>query len=106
MNITSTISIESTYKIVSGDTKQINVTVNLLNEAQPALAKQVTIYYKSLNGWLIPNATNNYEIVDYGNGTYIASFNADVTLQNVEVSAHVLDQREIYVQANATSTQI
>jgi hypothetical protein len=106
MNITTTVSIESTYRIVSGDTKQVNVTVNLLNEAQPALAELVTIYYRSSNGWLIPNATNNYEIVDYGNGTYIASFNADIPLQSVEVSAHVLDQREIYVQANATSIQI
>ena len=106
MNITTTVSVESTYRTISGDTKQVNVTVNLLNEAQPALAKQVTIYYKVSNSWLIPNATNNYEVTDYGNGTYIASFNAYIPSQSVEVSAHVVDRREIYVQANATSTQI
>jgi hypothetical protein len=106
MNITTTVLIESTYRIVNGDTKHVNVTINLLNEAQPALAEQITIYYKVSNTWLIPNATNNYEITDYGNGTYIASFNADIPAQNVEVSAHVVDKREIFVQANATSTEI
>lgn len=106
MNITTMVLIESTYRIVSGDTKQVNVTINLLNEAQPALAEQVIIYYKVPNSWLIPDATNNYEVIDYGNGTYRASFNADIPSQSVEVSAHVADKREIYVQANATSTQI
>jgi hypothetical protein len=106
MNITTTVLIESTYRIVSGDTKQVNVTINLLNEAQPALAEQVTIYYKVSNSWLIPNATNSYEIIDYGNGRYTASFNADIPSQGVEVSAHVVDKRKIYVLANATSTQI
>jgi hypothetical protein len=106
MNITTTVELESTYRIVSGDTKQVNVTIDLLNEAQPALAKQVTIYYKVSNSWLIPNATNNYEITDYGNGTCTASFNSYIPSPTVEVSAHVVDQREIYVQTNATSTQI
>jgi len=104
INITTTLQIESTYQTVSGDVKQVDVIINGLNEAEPALAKQITIYYKLLGNWLIPNATNNYEIFDYGNGTYTASFMASIPSQNVEVSAHVIDQRQIYVQANATST--
>ena len=108
INITTTLLVESTYQVGVGDEKQVNVTINLLNEGKPALAKQITIYYKDqLNNWLIPDETNNnYTISDYGNGTYLASFVASIPSPNVEVSAHVFDQREIYVQANETSTQI
>jgi len=106
MNITTAVFIESSYQTVSGDTKQVNVTISLLNEEAPALAKQIAIYYRFLDSWQIPDATNNYNILDYGNGTYIASFVANILSQNVEVSVHIVDQREIYVQANATSTQI
>jgi len=106
MNITTAVLIESSYQAASGDVKQVNITFNLLIEGEPALAEQITIYYKVLDGWQIANATNNYTILDYGNGTYFASFLANIPSPNVEVSAHVADQREIYVQANATSTQI
>jgi len=107
VNVTTTLLIESTYQKVQGNEKQINVTINLLNEAEPALAKQVTVYYKVLDSWLIPDETNNnYAILDYGNGTYLASFIANIPAQTVEISAHVTDQRDIYVQANATSTQL
>jgi hypothetical protein len=108
INITTTLLVESTYQEGLGDEKQVNVTINLLNEGKPALAKQITIYYKDqLNNWLIPDETNNnYTISDYGNGTYLASFVASIPSPNVEVSAHVFDQREVYVQDNATSTQI
>jgi len=106
MNITSTVFIESSYQTLSGDTKQVNVTINVFNEENTALAKQITIYYKLLDSWQIPNATNSYTISDYGNGTYIASFAANIPSLNVEVSAHIVDQRGIYVKANATSIQI
>ncbi len=108
LNITTTLLVESTYQEGLVDEKQVNVTVNLLNEGDPALAKQITVYYKDqLNNWLIPDETsNNYTISDYGNSTYLASFVASIPGENVEVSTHVVDQREIYVQANATSTQI
>jgi hypothetical protein len=97
---------ESTFRKTVGNEKQINITINLLNEGTPALAKQITVYYKRLDSWLTIDETNNYMILDYGNGTYLASFVARIPGQDVEVSAHVFDQREIYVQANSTSTQI
>ncbi len=108
INVTTTILIESTYRQIQGDEKEINVTINLLNEGNPALARQITIYYNDQQGnWLVPDETsNNYTISDYGNSTYLASFVASIPGQDVEVSAHVVDQREIYVQANATSTEI
>lgn len=105
-NITTTVTVESHYLILSGDAKQVNVTVNLLNEDKPALTNQIIIYYRGANSWQIPNADNNYEITDYGNGTYTASFVADIPGPAVEVSGRVIDQRQIVVQANATSAQI
>lgn len=106
INITTTVFVESSYQTVSGDVKEVKVTINLFNEAESVLAKQITVYYRLLGSWQIPDATNNYVILDYGNGTYIASFVANIPSQNVEVSAHTVDQRGIHVQANATSTEI
>jgi len=106
MNITTTLLIESSHQTVSGNVKQVNVTLNLFNEAEPASARQITVYYKVLDAWQIPDETNNYTILNYGNGTCLASFVASIPSQNVEVSAHLVDQRGIYVQANATSAQI
>lgn len=102
-NITTMLTIESHYHTLSGDTKQVNITVNLLNEGKPALASNITIYYAGANDWQIPNASNSYEITDYGNGTYTASFVADIANPTFEVSAHVTDLRQILVQADAIS---
>jgi hypothetical protein len=105
MNITTTLLIQGTYKNMSDNSKQVNVTCNLLNEGKPALANNLTLYYKDLNGWLTPSSqNNNYTITDYGNGTYFMSFVANISSSTVEVSVHASDQREINVQANVTCT--
>ncbi len=106
INITTTLLVESTYQERLGDEKQVNVTISLSNEGKPGLAKQITVFYRVLDDWLIPDETSNYAILDYGNGTYVASFVANIPSLNPEVSIYVVDQREIHVQANATSTQI
>jgi len=106
INVTTTLIVEGTYKTILADERQVNVTVNLSNEGKPALASQVTLYYRILDSWLAPNASNNYVFTDYGNGTYFASFLADIPSQTVEVSVLVRDQRQILVQANATCSQI
>jgi hypothetical protein len=105
-NITTTVTIESHYHTLSGDTKQVSVTVNLLNEGNSALASQIIIYYTGANSWQTPDASNHYEITDHGNGTYTASFIADVPTPTIEVSGHVTDLRQILVQANTTSVSI
>jgi len=102
INVTTTLSIQGTYKEMQGNSKQVNVTCNLLNEGKPALAENLTLYYKNLDDWLTPGPQNNYTIIDYGNGTYFMSFVADISSTTVEVSVHASDQREISVQANAT----
>lgn len=106
MNTTTTILIQGTYKRMQGNSKQVNVTCNLLNEGKPALTENLTLYYKNLDDWLTPAPQNNYTIIDYGNGTYFTSFVADISSSTVEVSMHALDQRHIDIQANATCLEI
>jgi hypothetical protein len=106
MNITTTLLIASTNRRLSENARQVNVTINVLNEAEPALAKRITLYYRVSNSWLIPDMANNYTLLDYGNGTYLASFVATFPTESVEVSAHIVDYRDICVQANTTSTEI
>ena len=105
-NITTTLSIQGTYKKIQGNTTQVNVTCSTLNEGEPALAKNITPYYRDLDDWLVPDPQNNYAIMDYGNGTYFMSFVADISSSTVDVSVHVSDQREINVQANVTCIEI
>ena len=102
INITTTLQIQGTYNRLQGDSKEVNVTCNLSNEGNPALAENITLYYKNLDNWLVPGPQNNYTVVDLGNGTYLMSFVADISSQDVEVSVHACDQREVNVQANVT----
>jgi len=106
INVTTALFISSTNRMSSETLRQINVTINVLNGALPARAEQITVYYEVSGTWLIPDDTNDYALLDYGNGTYIASFTATVPTPEVEVSVHIIDFRGIYVQANATSTEI
>ena len=106
INITTTIRINGTFKALQGNDKQVNVTCNLLNEAKPALAKNTTLYYKNETEWLPVNPQNNCTITNYGNGTYVMSYTANISSSNVEVSMHAYDNREIYVQTNVTCTEI
>jgi hypothetical protein len=105
VNVTTALFIASANRRLNETTRQVNVTMNALNEAYPALAKQITVCYRVSGTWLIPDFTNGYTLRDYGNGTYVASFTAIAPLID-EVSVHVIDCRGIYVQANATSTEI
>jgi hypothetical protein len=104
-NVTTRLSVEGAYRIILIGQKQVNVTINLYNEGSPALARQITVYYRELGIWLEPTDLNNYVLTDYGNGTYVASFNTFI-MSPIEVSVHAVDGRGIYVQANATCTLV
>jgi len=106
INVTTALLISSTNRMLNETERQIIVTISVLNDARPALARQITVYYEVSGAWLIPDDTNDYALLDYGNGTYIASFTATVPTPEVEVSVHATDFRSIYVQANVTSTEI
>ena len=105
INVTSSLAITSTNRIVNATVRQIDVRMNVFNEGEPALAKQIVIYYRVSSAWVIPES-EGYTLQDYGNGTYAASFNAVSPTWPVEVSVHVTDSRDIFVQANATSVDV
>ncbi len=104
VNVTTSIVVESVYRTLSGNLRQVNVTCSLMNQGKPALAETVTVLYESSGFWNRADQQSNYAFTDYGNGTYLISFEADIPETNVNVSAQVYDSRGVYVQANATST--
>jgi hypothetical protein len=106
VNVTTTLSIEGVWRTILGDEKQVNITISVMNEDKPALAQQITLYYRLSTSWLAPNASNNYTVMDYGNGTYLASFSAGIPSSSVEVFLSVIDQRQVLVKANATCIQV
>lgn len=105
-NVTTTLSIVGTWRRLVGNDKQISVTCNLFNEGNPALAKSITIYYHAGNDWYRADLSSNYSLANYGNGTYIVTFEASILGNEVNVSAQVYDTREIFVRANTTCTQV
>jgi hypothetical protein len=110
VNVTSEIEVNGYYEALTGSTKQVNVTCKVLNEGEPALAQNFTVYYEqdgslSTEEWI---QVASPSITDYGNGTYTMSFTAETT--NLEdtmlVSVHSHDLRHILTQANVTCTQV
>jgi hypothetical protein len=106
LNITTSLVVEGVYRTLAGNVKEINVTCNLYNEGNPVLAQNMTIFYESSGSWLHADERSNYSLVDYGNGTYRISFEAEVLEESVNVSTQVYDLREIYVQTNTTCTNL
>jgi hypothetical protein len=105
VNVTTALLIASVNEGLNETARQVNVTISVLNEGYPALAEQITVYYRVSGAWLNPDSASGYRLQDYGNGTYVASFTAIAPLID-EVSVCAIDCRGIYVQANATSTEI
>ncbi|MCW4003124.1 MAG: hypothetical protein NWE95_04335 [Candidatus Bathyarchaeota archaeon] len=110
VNITSEINFSGTYMQLTGNSKQVNLTVKVLNEAKPALAQNFTFFYDydgslSTVDWIevASPAINNF-----GNGTYAVSFVCDTAQENddVFVSTYCHDQRGILVSANVTCVRI
>lgn len=105
VNVTSSLSVDGVYQTLIGNVKQVNVSCNLLNEGNPSLAENVTVLYENSGSWYRADNQANYSFIDYGNGTYYVSFEAEISGENVDVSVQVYDLRGIYVQANATCTK-
>lgn len=104
INLTTSLDIYSTTEKLAGE-QSVNVTIFLYNEGEPALAKNLTIYYKTPTGWKDANLLGSFHLEDYGNGTYISSFIIP-RRPHLNISVQCYDRRDIYVRANATSTQI
>lgn len=102
VNVTTQADLSGNYQQLNGTAIQVNLTVNLFNEGEPALAQNFTFYYNTADeGWL---SANSPSITDFGDGTYAVSFIAQTDQPNAPLSASVLcqDQRGITVEANAT----
>jgi len=102
INVTTTVSINGSYVPLEGETKNVNITCKIYNEDEPALAKSMTLFYENFGNWTQVDASSNLNILDLGNGTYLISFNVTTSSEQVKVSAHVYDLRNILVIANTT----
>lgn len=109
INVTTRIDIEGVYSKLDGAFKKVNVTCRILNEGEPALANNISLYYEydgelSTQEWITADSPT---ITDYGNSTYTISFIAET--QTIDdpllVSAQIHDLRDIFVVANATFTE-
>ena len=110
VNVTSEIEVNGYYEVLTGSTKQVNLTCNVLNEGKPALAQNFTVYYEQ-DGSLSPEEwvqVTSSTVTDYGNGTYTMSFTAETTnpADPMLVSVQSHDLRFILIQANVTCTQV
>jgi len=106
VSVNTTLLVEGTYRKTGGDGKDVNVTAHLLNEEKPALLENISIYYRASGEWLAPGPSSNQILTDYGDGTYLISFSADIPGETVEVSAHIYDRRGVYARANTTCTEL
>lgn len=108
VNVTSEVHLSGSYLLLEGESKQVNLTVNVLNEGKPALAGTFTVYFEfdgslSPEDWVLVSSPST---VNFGNGTYAVSFNAETNNRTdpVLVSVHCHDQRGILTISNATCT--
>lgn len=101
LNVTTTIFVEGFYT-ENGDEKNVTVIYRIYNEEKPAKAKNISLFYESGGTWVPVNSSNNVSTVDLGNGTYTTSFSATISSNEVHISAHITDMRDIFVYANTT----
>lgn len=110
VNITSEVNYSGTYMQLTDNAKLVNLTVNILNEAKPALAQSFIIYFDfdgllSTADWIEASLPS---VVNFGNGTYAISFTCDTAQRDDPVYVSLLchDQRGILVSANATCVRV
>jgi len=107
INITTSISVSAVSKWQSGY-QEINVTIHVENEGEPALAKNITVYYQTKFGdWRDAGLLEDYLLEDFGNGTYIGHFTVFAPrVDNSGIMVKCYDRREIYVQASTNAVDI
>ena len=103
INVTSTLKINGNYLQLNDTIKQVNLTINVINEGKPALAHNFIFSYLNATDWVPVDLPS---ITSFGNGTYTASFNSETAQLNdpVVVSMNCQDERGIFVGARLTCT--
>jgi len=105
INITTVLVVNGSCTALESGEKLVNLTCNLYNEDEPALAKNIALFYENLGSWVPVNESNNLSILDYGNGTHVISFILEVPSDTVEVLVQLRDLREIFVQTSTTCSE-
>lgn len=99
VNKTTEIRTSGSYTKVSGNQKNVNVILYVLNEGSPALAQSTTLEYMRSGLWNDASQLGDYTMMDYGNGTYGFAFSAVVPGNQIDIRMRVNDLRGVFVQA-------
>jgi hypothetical protein len=104
VNVTTDLTLQG-FSTVNGTQKIVSVICQVYNENNTAMANDIALLYQETGGpWTIVDSSSGLKMNDYGNGTYLASF--DTYAQGVlQVSARVHDLRGIFVMANTTCSE-
>jgi hypothetical protein len=101
VNVETELEVSGSYTMIGNGEKNVSLTCRIYNEKQPALAKNITVFFENAGNWIQVGMPERLSIIDYGNGTYLISF-AVTVLDPVRVSVSAVDLRSVFVQANAT----
>jgi len=102
VNKTTEIRTLGSYTVISGNQKNVTVTLYVLNEDSPALAQSTTLEYLRTGLWNDASQESDYEIMDYGNGTYRFTFSAGAPGNQLNIRMQVNDVRGVFVQTQET----
>lgn len=85
------------YNQLDNNTKQVKLLINLENEGEPALARNMVFFYQKNSEWI---QADTVSITNFGDGTYNASFIAplDQISDPLNVSIQCVDERGITVE--------
>lgn len=105
VNKTTEIRVLGSYTVISGNLKNVTVTLYVLNEDSPALAQSTTLDYLRSGSWNNASQEGDYAIMDYGNGTYRFIFSASVPGNRITIRMRVNDIRGVFVEAQETLSE-
>ena len=103
LNVTSAVNLSGNYQQLNATTKQVNLTVGVLNEDQAALGKNFAFFYQNATEWMPVDLPS---ITSFGNGTFVVGFTAETSQLNDPLVVSILcqDERGIFIGANLTCT--
>jgi hypothetical protein len=105
VNVTSQAYLGGNYAQLGDNQTQVNLTVNVFNEGNPALAQNFGFYIEDVTGWV---KVDSPTITDFGDGAYAVSFIIPVnqTGNPLPVSMFCQDLRGITLGANVTCNAV